>query len=64
MEVLTLWNTIMVNGLLFLGVDSAVFGHRKEGKEEVTKEGLKLPSVKRAAWLKDYNRRLVFYHHL
>jgi hypothetical protein len=64
MEVLTLWNTIMVNGVLFLGADSAVFGHRKEGTEEVTKEGLKLPRVKRAAWLKGYNHRLVFCHQL
>jgi len=55
---------ITVNGVLFQGVDSTVFGHRKEGMEEVTKDGLKLPRVKKAAWSKGYNRRLVFYHQL
>jgi hypothetical protein len=48
MEVLTLWNTIMVNGVHFLGADSAVFGQIKESKEEVTKGGLQLTRVKRA----------------
>ena len=41
----------MVNGVLFLGVHRAVFGHRKEGTAEVTKEGLELTRVKSAACL-------------
>ena len=31
----------MVNVVLYLGADGAVFGHRKESTEEVTKDGLR-----------------------